>query len=42
MAEAELDFAKANQLLELYKNADRKPLLQQMLLTHMASAADAP
>ncbi len=40
MAEADLDFAKANSLLEQYKNVERKSLLQQQLLLNMASAAE--
>jgi tetratricopeptide (TPR) repeat protein len=40
LAEAELDFAKANQLLANYTNVDRKPIIQQQALSGMASVAE--
>jgi tetratricopeptide (TPR) repeat protein len=40
LAESELDFAKANQLLEKYMNPDRKQIIQQQSLSGMAAVAE--
>jgi tetratricopeptide (TPR) repeat protein len=40
LAESQLDFAKANQLLEKYSNVDRKPIIQQQALSGMAAVAE--
>jgi tetratricopeptide (TPR) repeat protein len=40
LAESQLDFAKANQLLEKYNNADLKPIIQQQALSGMAAIAE--
>jgi tetratricopeptide (TPR) repeat protein len=40
LPEAEIDFAKANQLLEKYDNKDRKPIIQQQALSGMAAVAE--
>jgi len=40
MAEAEIDFAKAEQLLGTYSNADRKGVIEQQTLSGMAQVAE--
>jgi tetratricopeptide (TPR) repeat protein len=40
LAESEIDFAKANQLLETYKNVDRKGVIQQQALSGMAAVSE--
>jgi tetratricopeptide (TPR) repeat protein len=41
LAESEIDFAKANQLLKTYANEAHKPMVQQQALSGMASVAES-